>query len=74
MKSKDINKLKIGETYYIPNGTWAYRKVTLVEILDSKGALVSDKKNKKFRVSIGCKKHQIKPLADLKQDKESDNK
>lgn len=52
MKLKDINKLKIGEIYYIPNGTWGYKKVTLIEILDSKGVLVSDKKNKKFRVSI----------------------
>lgn len=47
-----IEKLVIGNTYYIPHGTWNYKKGKLIEILDSKKVLLSDSKGKKFQCSI----------------------
>lgn len=47
-----VEKLVIGKTYYIPHGTWNYKKGKLIEILDSKKVLLSDSKGKKFQCSI----------------------
>jgi len=47
-----VEKLIIGNTYYIPHGTWNYKKGVLIGILDSKGVLLKDTKNKVFRCSV----------------------
>lgn len=47
-----IEKLVIGKTYYIPNGTCNYKRIKLVEILDSKKVLLSDSKGKVFQCFI----------------------
>lgn len=52
MKAKDINKLKAGEIYYLPSGTWNYKKVTFIRIIDEKHVLVCNKKNKTFSCNI----------------------
>jgi len=52
MKAKDINKLKVGEIYYLPSGTWNYKKVTFVRIIDEKHVLVCNKKNRVFSCNI----------------------
>lgn len=45
-------KLNVGKTYYIPHGTWNYKKGELVKIIDDKGVLLKDNKGKQFRCSI----------------------
>lgn len=47
-----IEKLVIGNTYYIPHGTWNYKKGKLIEILNSKKVLLSDSKGKMFQCSV----------------------
>lgn len=47
-----IEKLVIGKIYYIPHGTWNYKKGKLIEILDSKKVLLSDTNKKMFQCSI----------------------
>lgn len=45
-----VEKLIIGNTYYIPHGTWNYKKGVLIGILDSKGVLLKDTKIRCFGV------------------------
>lgn len=47
-----IEKLVIGNTYYIPHGTWNYKKSKLIKILDSKNVLLSDSNERMFRCPI----------------------
>lgn len=47
-----IEKLKAGNTYYIPHGTWNYKKGVLIKILDDKQALLKDGKENMFHCSI----------------------
>lgn len=48
-----VEKLVIGKTYYIPHGTWNYKKGVLIKILDDKKrVLLQHKKGKVFRCSI----------------------
>lgn len=47
-----IEKLKAGNTYYIPHGTWNYKKGVLIKILDDNQALLKDGKENMFRCSI----------------------
>lgn len=46
-------KLVIGKKYYIPHGTWDYKKSVLIRILDDKERVLSEHKSGKvFRCSI----------------------
>ena len=47
-----IEKLKAGNTYYIPHGTWNYKKGVLIKILDDKQVLLKDGKENMFRCAI----------------------
>lgn len=48
-----VEKLVIGKTYYIPHGTWDYKKGVLIRILDDKKrVLLEHKSGKVFRCSI----------------------
>ncbi len=42
-----IEKLHIGNTYYIPHGTWNYKKGVLIKILDD-GRVLYGSRNKKI--------------------------
>lgn len=42
-------KLVIGKTYYIPHGTWNYKKAVLEKVLDGRQALLKDSKGNVFR-------------------------
>lgn len=47
-----IERLVIGNTYYIPHGTYNYKKVVLEKLLDDKQVLLKDNKGNMFRCSI----------------------
>lgn len=47
-----VEKLVIGKTYYIPHGTWNYKKGVLIRILDNKKVLLEGKGEKLFQCSI----------------------
>lgn len=48
-----VEKLVIGNTYYIPHGTWNYKKGVLIRILDDKKkVLLQGKGEKLFYCSI----------------------
>lgn len=48
-----VEKLVIDKTYYIPHGTWDYKKGVLIRILDDKKrVLLEHKSGKVFRCSI----------------------
>lgn len=46
-----IEKLVVGNTYYIPHGTWDYKKGVLIRILNNKKVLLEDKSGKVFQCS-----------------------
>lgn len=48
-----VEKLVIGKTYYIPHGTWNYKKGVLIRILDDKKkVLLQGKGEKMFQCSV----------------------
>lgn len=47
-----VEKLVIGNTYYIPHGTWDYKKGVLIRILDNNKVLLEGKGEKMFQCSI----------------------
>jgi len=53
-----IEKLVVGNTYYIPHGTWNYKKGVLVKILNNKTVLLKDNRGKVFRCSTD-KLHKV---------------
>lgn len=47
-----VEKLVIDNTYYIPHGTWNYKKGVLIRILDDKRVLLKDSKGNMFSCSV----------------------
>ena len=47
-----VEKLVIGNTYYVPSGTWNYKKGVLIRILGNKKVLLEGKGEKLFQCSI----------------------
>lgn len=43
-----VEKLIIGNTYYIPHGTWNYKKGVLIRILDDKKKVLLEGKGEKL--------------------------
>ena len=43
-----VEKLVIGNTYYIPHGTWNYKKGVLIRILDDKKKVLLEGKGEKL--------------------------
>lgn len=47
-----VEKLVVGNTYYVPSGTWNYKKGVLIRILSNKKVLLEGKNGKMFQCSI----------------------
>ena len=71
-----VEKLIIGNTYYIPHGTWNYKRGVLIRILDDKKKVLLEGKGENCFIvpSINCIQFHIKQLQDIRRGKELSSK